>query len=132
MKFIAIYITNNATAYGGVKPLRQVVLFVWLGNPIVYKGNGKVMQKYTPSPAKEEQVEKKDTTNKGIDKSVLLISIILAIFALFHNFAKDGLQTWVPAILKESYNVSDRLSIILSFVLSALSIFGSSVITIRH
>ena len=39
MKLFAIYITNNATAYGGVQPLRQVVLFVWLGNPIVYKGN---------------------------------------------------------------------------------------------
>ena len=39
MKLIAIYITNNATAYGGVQSLRQVALFVWLGNPIVYKGN---------------------------------------------------------------------------------------------
>ena len=39
MKLFAIYITNNATAYGGVQPLRQAVLFVWLGNPIVYKGN---------------------------------------------------------------------------------------------
>ena len=39
MKLFAIYITNNATAYGEVQPLRQVVLFVWLGNPIVYKGN---------------------------------------------------------------------------------------------
>ena len=39
MKLIAIFITNNATAYGGVQPLRQVVLFVFLGNPTKYKGN---------------------------------------------------------------------------------------------
>ena len=39
MKLIALLITNNATTYGGVKTLRQAVLFVWLGNPIVYKGN---------------------------------------------------------------------------------------------
>lgn len=39
MKLFAICITNNATAYGGAQSLRRVVLFVWLGNPIVYKGN---------------------------------------------------------------------------------------------
>ena len=39
MKLFAIYITNNATTYGGAQSLRRVVLFVWLGNPIVYKGN---------------------------------------------------------------------------------------------
>ena len=31
--------TKNLTAYGGAQKLRQVVLFVWLGNTIVYKGN---------------------------------------------------------------------------------------------
>ena len=39
MKLFAICITNNATAYGGAQPLRQVVLFVWLGNPTTYKSN---------------------------------------------------------------------------------------------
>ena len=39
MKLISLLIMNNATAYGGVQTLRRVVLFVWLGNPIVYKGN---------------------------------------------------------------------------------------------
>ena len=39
MKFITILITNNATAYGGVQPLRQVALFVFLGNPTTYRGN---------------------------------------------------------------------------------------------
>ena len=39
MKLIALLITNNVATYGGGQPLRRVVLFVWLGNPIVYKGN---------------------------------------------------------------------------------------------
>lgn len=39
MKLIALLIMNNATTYGGVKPLRQVALFVFLGNPTTYKGN---------------------------------------------------------------------------------------------
>ena len=44
MKLIAILITNNATVYGGEQSLRQVVLFVWLGNPTTYKGNTFVWQ----------------------------------------------------------------------------------------
>ena len=39
MKLIAILITNNATTYGGAQSLRQVALFVFLGNPTTYKGN---------------------------------------------------------------------------------------------
>ena len=39
MKLVAIFIKNHATVYGGAQTLRQAVLFVWLGNPIVYKGN---------------------------------------------------------------------------------------------
>ncbi len=30
MKLLAIYITNNATAYGGANQLRQTVLFVFV------------------------------------------------------------------------------------------------------
>ena len=44
MKLIAIVITNNAMAYGGVQTLRQAVLFVCLGNPIEYKGNAFVWE----------------------------------------------------------------------------------------
>ena len=39
MKIFAIYITNTVTANGGTQSLRQAVLLVWLGNPVVYMGN---------------------------------------------------------------------------------------------
>ena len=39
MKLLEIYITNKVITYGGVQPLRQVVVFVCLGNPTTYKGN---------------------------------------------------------------------------------------------
>lgn len=43
MKLLVIYITNNATAYGGVKPLRQVVLFVFVPDrTATYDANGYV------------------------------------------------------------------------------------------
>lgn len=39
MKLLVIFVTTKTTAYDGAQPLRQAVLFVWLGNPIVYKDN---------------------------------------------------------------------------------------------
>lgn len=54
MKLLAIYITNNAAAYGGVQTLRQVVLFVFvtfykntLGDVIAIRDNsGDIVARY--------------------------------------------------------------------------------------
>jgi len=54
MKLFAIYITNNATAYGGAQPLRQAVLFVFapfdkntLGDVIAIRDNsGDIVARY--------------------------------------------------------------------------------------
>lgn len=50
---------------------------------------------------------------------------ILCVFAVVHNLVKDGLQTWVPAILKETQGVGDGLAILLSLVLPLLGTFGA-------
>ncbi len=55
---------------------------------------------------------------------------ILAIFAVFDNLVKDGLTTWVPMILKESYGLPDYISILLTMLLPILAIFGTSVAVI--
>jgi OPA family glycerol-3-phosphate transporter-like MFS transporter len=53
--------------------------------------------------------------------------ILLAIFAIFDNLTKDGLTTWVPMILKETYELPDYISILLTMLLPILAIFGVSV-----
>ena len=58
--------------------------------------------------------------------------ILLAIFAIFDNLTKDGLTTWVPMILKETYELPDYVSILLTMLLPILAIFGVSVaVTLR-
>lgn len=49
----------------------------------------------------------------------------LCVFAVIHNLVKDGLQTWVPSILKETQGVDDSLAILLSLLLPLLGIFGA-------
>ena len=36
MKLFTIHLTNNLTAHGGAQPLRQAVLFIFLGTPTTY------------------------------------------------------------------------------------------------
>lgn len=73
--------------------------------------------------------DKNDLKKVRIEKSAIILVVILAIFAIINNLTKDGLQTWVPAILRENYGLGDSLSIILSLVLPILGVFGAIVST---
>ena len=43
MKFIAIYITNKATVYGGAQSLRRVVLLVFMGQTFTWEQGRKLV-----------------------------------------------------------------------------------------
>ena len=49
----------------------------------------------------------------------------LCFFAIGINLIKDGLTTWVPSIMKESYGFDDSLSILLTLTLPITAIFGN-------
>ena len=70
--------------------------------------------------------ETKQTRPRGkMAKDVFVVICLLAFFAVATNLIKDGLSTWVPSILKEKYGVSNSLSIVLTLLLPALSVFGN-------
>lgn len=58
-------------------------------------------------------------------KDIFVMCCILAFTAVATNLIKDGLTTWVPSILKESYGLSASFSILLTLALPALSVFGN-------
>ncbi len=70
--------------------------------------------------------EKKTSTNTMVVASLGLLLVFLAIFAVVVNLLKDGLQTWVPTILKEKFSLSDALSIFMSLALPILGAFGAT------
>lgn len=75
-----------------------------------------------------EQTETADKSKRvnGASGGVVAVIAILAFFAVVNNLVKDGLNTWVPSILKESYGLDDSLSILLTLVLPVLGVFGAS------
>lgn len=56
---------------------------------------------------------------------VFLTVICFCLCAVATNLIKDGLTTWVPSILKESYGFDDSFSILLTLCLPLLTIFGN-------
>lgn len=60
-----------------------------------------------------------------IPASVLGVLIFLGGYAVIASFIKDGLNIWVPNILKENYGLSESFSILLTVALSATSFLGT-------
>ncbi len=76
---------------------------------------------------KEKTEEKANAaTGKTVVASIGILLVFLALFAVVDNLVKDGLNTWVPTILKEQYGLSDSLSIFLSLILPVLGVFGAT------
>ncbi len=49
----------------------------------------------------------------------------IILFAIIANLVKDGLNTWVPGILKDIYTLPSYISILLTLALPTLAIFGT-------
>ena len=69
--------------------------------------------------------EQKPAANSNLQGSLTALIILMIIFAIVNNFVKDGLSTWAPSILKESFNLSSSFSIFLTVLLPLSATFGA-------
>ena len=94
----------------------SVVAVVWL---VLYP-------KAVCSEGEKQEEQKKVAEGKHIGTATVSVIAALCALAVANNLVKDGLTTWIPAILKESFGLPEYLSIVLTLVLPVLGIFGSS------
>lgn len=58
--------------------------------------------------------------------SLFIVTLVfVAVTAVANGFIKDGVNNWLPKILRDEFGVSDSLSIVLTLLLPVFSIFGS-------
>ena len=74
---------------------------------------------------KTEKEERQNENTNGKFLYILIPVLLLGIFSLITNFMKDGIQTFVPVILKSISKLPDSFSMMLTLVLPLFGIFGS-------
>ena len=140
----AVIVMGTTVATGTFLTYGMSALFVALGNfqTIFFVAGGLLpvvavvwLFFYPHLTQKEEFAEKESveteatqaTDKKSGLQGLWIALIIMAVFAVTDNLVKDGLTTWVPSILKETYALPDYVSILLTLFLPVLAIFGATV-----
>lgn len=98
-----------------------VIGFLWL----IFFPKGNFSQK-----TKENRLYTK--SKYPVTRDLAFLIGILVLFSILINFGKDGLQTWLPVILKNLHCLGDDLSIILTLVLPLFGIFGAAFSVFMH
>lgn len=74
-------------------------------------------------PTRSEAGKPADTTHL-MKLLALSGAVIFMLPAVFHGMLKDGVNTWVPTILRDTFNASASLSTILAVILPLTGLFG--------
>lgn len=63
--------------------------------------------------------------SKRISAPIILSLCVVFVFAVSNGFVRDGINTWVPNLLKEVYDLPSHFSILLTLILPLISISGA-------
>lgn len=94
-----------------------VISVIWL---FLYKPGNYLVE------AKKELNEADNNLNALSGKLLLIPIILFGLLVIIAAFAKDGLQSWAPVILKQVHGMPDSFSILLTLVLPLFGIFGAA------
>lgn len=77
----------------------------------------------------KKDVKVNDNAVSNVSSKSVFIAILVAmgVLMLVCNLVKDGTNTWVPNILKESFGLGDSFSLVLTLVLPVCGVFGTLV-----
>ena len=75
-------------------------------------------------------IEQKETKQSPVSKpknngAFFLLVVAIAILCVISTFARDGISTWFPPLLKEGFGVSDSYSILIAILLPIGQFIGS-------
>ena len=80
----------------------------------------------------EENVTLGKKQKPALTPVFILSALLLVVAAISNGFIKDGVTTWTPSILKESYGLKESLSILATVVLPLIAVFGAWLSTLLH
>ena len=100
--------------------LMTAIGFVWI---LSYR---KLTERSARDDVREDAPEAVRKSGQVIAAALVGLIVVSGVFAIVDNFVKDGMNTWMPVILKEEYGFGDSISIVLTLVLPIFGVFGSA------
>lgn len=99
-----------------------IVSFIWLR--ILSR-----LKKVLPNILK---IQGKETVSQAQKSFMVSSFLVLAVIAIANGFVKDGITTWVPSLLYETFGIEASLSILITLIIPLLSIIGSVLAKALH
>lgn len=109
-----------------------LVAFIWLFSYKKATTDALAQKMREDSSPEQKTAVETNHPSKSMPKAILLGTVFLCLFAVVTNLVKDGLITWVPSVLKESYSLPDTLAILLTLVIPIVAIFGNAFALALH
>lgn len=86
-----------------------------------------VVKRAFSSPTVVDAVFEKKSEKGGSSVLPLLVisgALVFAVPAVFHGMLKEGVKTWVPSFLHDSFNTTEALSTLLAVAIPVAGLFG--------
>lgn len=87
---------------------------------------------YGKSSKKAEEIKAEKEEKVKMGKGIMAALAVTAFAGVANGFIKDGINTWVPSVLYEEFDVSQSFSILLTLLLPLISTFGAAIIKKIH
>ncbi|MCR5149741.1 MAG: MFS transporter [Clostridiales bacterium] len=75
---------------------------------------------------------KKEKSKIGFKSPMFTCVVVIALAGIANGFIKDGVNTWVPSVLYESFGINQSFSILLTLMLPLIATLSAGVIKYIH
>ena len=119
--FVAYGISSLSVKFGSWQTVFYVAAAVLVISSVIW------FTLFGKSPQKIVNEQNGKTGKIKMSKTVLLALFLAAFAGIANGFIKDGINTWVPSVLYEEFNVSQSFSILLTLLLPMVSTLGAAI-----
>ena len=119
--FVAYGISSVSALFGSWKLVFYVASAVLVVSAVIW------FVLFGKSPAKAIKTNGQKEEKVKMSKTVLVALFLAAFAGVANGFIKDGINTWVPSVLKDEFNFSESFSILLALMLPLVSTMGAAI-----
>ena len=114
--------------------LFSAILMLLVGTVWLFSYRALTKDRAEPDPANSGQTapSPETTPRKTVRAAIIGLLVICTMLMIPASFIKNGLTTWAPNILKESFGFGNSISIALALGFSAFGMLGSWIAVLMH